>query len=382
MIYSNDTKELKIAIMSPGFFKGDACGHSANDYYKALLDLGYSNVCAIGPSNNFEDMNFQCCHTSSDLRNNAWYQDSKIVIWHFPVYYDLFEILRSPDTTKCHVICFHNVTPKHLMPAGPVQEIIDKSFEQISLFLPLKNIWVVSRENREELLRRGIENDFITEIPISVDRPPLSTFLEKPEAKINIVCVGRFFASKGILDVIDAVALLRDKNVDFALRLIGNLMYSDAAYVNEVKRRVMLHGLGACVDFVGSVDEETLFFLYKISHIYVSGSYHEGFCVPVIESLRAGLIPVTYDAANLRWIAGGNGRTVPTGDIKALADALSDTCTAIERMSDDQATQVLELDSGKVSAIEFSKAATDYAVQFDFEHFKKNLQEAMLNLKF
>jgi glycosyltransferase involved in cell wall biosynthesis len=59
--------------------------------------------------------------------------------------------------------------------------------------------------------------------------------------------------------------------------------------------------------------------------VFVLPTYHEGFCVPVLEALASGCCVVTYDNSNLPAISGGLTSLVSTGDISALAATIADT---------------------------------------------------------
>lgn len=373
----HDHKEkLKISIVSPTFYKGDAVGHAAHDCYKAIVQLDYKNVRGIGVKNDFQDMPFEYCDTEHYLSNNIWFKNSNLIIWHFSIYDELFNHLHHPQKTSKHVICFHNITPKQFMPKHS-WHIIDKSIAQLQTFNNADAIWADSRENKEELIRHKINPMLITELPIAVDRPTLSRLLDKPKDRINILCIGRFYSSKGILDVIDAAIFLKSKFPNFLLRLIGNPDFSDPIYIRCILEKIKLHGMTEHIDFVGKVSEKALCYLYAQSHIYISASYHEGFCVPVIESLRAGMIPVTYDAANLRWIAGDNGLTVPTGDITALSEALFETCIGISQALAQPHSKCIRLNKCTTDLVTFDKISKSYAENFNFTQFCTRLEAAI-----
>ncbi|CAB3789245.1 hypothetical protein LMG28614_02832 [Paraburkholderia ultramafica] len=373
-------KNIRISIVCPWFLRGDAVGHSANDYYNALRETGFSNVRALGVRNDFPDMNFELCEDAKSLEENRWFRQSDLIVYHFAIHHELFEALGNPKKTGKHVVCFHNVTPKHLMPKR-IWDVIDRSFAQIALFKNADAIWVDSRENSEELTRQSIKDLPFIELPIAVDRPAIGALEDKPTRQIDLMCVGRFFSSKGILDIVDALAKVkRMTNRHFVLRLVGNTDFSDPEYIREVKERVCLYGLGENVDFIGKVDEVTLARVFRQSHVLVSASYHEGFCVPVIEGLRAGMIPVTYDAGNLRWIAGGRGRTVTTGNVDGLADTLVEIIEGVAESFDDPAAPVLPLDGGMKSAQQFSKDAKTYASSFSFDNFTGRLERAVTHV--
>lgn len=373
-------EQLKIAIICPWFYQGDAVGQNAYDYYLAFKALGYENVRGLGTRNDFSDMEFDFCEDLEQLEANAWFRSADILVYHYAIYHEYFNAIARDGKRGKHVICFHNVTPKHLMPLH-AWNIIDQSFAQMQIFHHADAIWADSRENLEELERQGIKGVPVQELPIVVERPQLSHFSDKNPNKIELICVGRFFSSKGLLDVVQAMSIVKKDNTQrLILRLVGNTDFSDAKYVELIKKRIIELGLGEYIDFVGKVDEPTLARLFRQAHIYLSASYHEGFCVPVIEALRSGCIPVTYDAGNLRWISGGYGVTVSTGDIKALAKALNSTIKGIYMALNNKELECLKLDSDHFNATRFTEASKQYALSFDTSAFRFRLSIAINNL--
>ena len=59
------------------------------------------------------------------------------------------------------------------------------------------------------------------------------------------------------------------------------------------------------------------------AHGLVIPSYHEGFCKPIVEAMYYGCIPISYEAYNLKFVADGLSKLVPTGDVAALAEAIA-----------------------------------------------------------
>lgn len=370
-------QDLKISIVCPWFYWGDAVGHSANDSYNAFKKLGFEKIKAIGMRCDFSELDFIQCNNSEDLKNNKWFMESDLVVYHFAIFHELFEVLRSGRLNGKHIICFHNVTPKNLMPQN-TWEIIDKSFEQISVFKNADGIWSDSQENIDELLRQGINLPHTIELPIAVDRPPLLRLSAKPKYRINLVYIGRFFSSKGILDLIESINLVKQNcPINFLLRLTGNTDFSDLGYINEIKFKIKLNGLGEHIYFAGKVDTQTLFKIYKESHIFVSASYHEGFCVPVIESLRAGLIPVTYKAGNLVRIGGGLGRTVETGNIQEFAKVIQETIVNVSEGMNDNNKNCINTDNGLKSINTLSEEMTEYSLKFNFDNYTSKIKAAI-----
>jgi glycosyltransferase involved in cell wall biosynthesis len=179
---------------------------------------------------------------------------------------------------------------------------------------------------------------------------------------VELLFLGRIVPHKGIRDLIEALSRLQCRGLPcFRLRIIGNLAGSDAAYRDAVQK--LSTGLPGMVEFIGTVDNETRDRMLGTAHILAIPSYHEGFCKPVIEGLRAGCVPVGYAAENLRYIAGGLCRMVPPGDVSALADALACAIGDIACALADPAAK-LRIDRGKLTEAEFTAAAGAHVEQF------------------
>jgi glycosyltransferase involved in cell wall biosynthesis len=94
------------------------------------------------------------------------------------------------------------------------------------------------------------------------------------------------------------------------------------------------------VRFVGEPDDRRLAELMAASDVVVIPSYHEGYCVPVVEAYTLGCQVTTYDAGNLPNVVGSLGMLVATGDIGALAGALEEQIHALRAGGDTVPTVV------------------------------------------
>ncbi len=131
------------------------------------------------------------------------------------------------------------------------------------------------------------------------------------------------------------------------------------------------------MQFLGAVEDATLDELYRAAHLLVIPSYHEGFCRPVIEGLRAGCVPVGYAAYNLPHVAHGLGRMVPVGDRDALATALVGLIAALGPGS----AGLLPLDAGPLGPADFDRAAQEYVQEFAFERVAAQMVRGVQELE-
>ena len=89
---------------------------------------------------------------------------------------------------------------------------------------------------------------------------------------------------------------------------------------------------------------------YATSDVLVVASEHEGFCVPVVEAMAAGLPVVAFDQGAVPEVLGDAGVLVTTRDPYEVADAIADLLDDGARRADlaeagQQRVAELELDT-------------------------------------
>jgi glycosyltransferase involved in cell wall biosynthesis len=102
--------------------------------------------------------------------------------------------------------------------------------------------------------------------------------------------------------------------------LVGASTFSEPDVMSELP-------LDGCdetpVRYLGDLEDDAVARLMSNTDVLVVPSYHEGYCLPVIEAYQAGCQVVAYDAGNLPNVVGHLGQLVPTGDLDALAVAIA-----------------------------------------------------------
>jgi glycosyltransferase involved in cell wall biosynthesis len=82
-------------------------------------------------------------------------------------------------------------------------------------------------------------------------------------------------------------------------------------------------GIGGRVRLLGRLPDDDLAVVLSRAAVLVAPSRAEGFGLPVLEAMAAGVPVVSSDAPALAEVGGGATVTVPVGDSAALADALA-----------------------------------------------------------
>lgn len=167
------------------------------------------------------------------------------------------------------------------------------------------------------LAAQGLTGPAVVECVLPVEMPP-----GEPVAQTGaplVVCIGSFEPRKNQLAVLHAAEQLWREGLDFRLEFIGGsrmatefdaLMARLTAAGRPVRRRT-------------AISDELLWGTVRSARFSVFVSLHEGFGLPVAESLACGTPCLTSDTGAPREIADGGGAlTVDPMDDAAIADQM------------------------------------------------------------
>lgn len=143
-------------------------------------------------------------------------------------------------------------------------------------------------------------------------------------APVRLLCVASVTPRKGQRELVEALAACRAQAPELAWRLvcIGGLD-RDAAYADQVRRRVRELGLAAQVDLAGEHDENAVDRAYEAADAFVLASYHEGYGMVLAEAIAHGLPVVSTTAGAIpQTVPAAAALLVAPGDTAALAEAL------------------------------------------------------------
>jgi glycosyltransferase involved in cell wall biosynthesis len=144
---------------------------------------------------------------------------------------------------------------------------------------------------------------------------------EKNPTRPIFLYIGRLQMTKGILDLLKVIPLIRRKVPDAAFIIVGKEHPSVSK--EQIRSSIDELGIEGAIQFLGHVDIGDLSSLYLKATAVVLPSYYESFGYVPLEALMHGIPVVAYDAGAVKNIIknGENGFLVPPGDISALADA-------------------------------------------------------------
>jgi len=180
-------------------------------------------------------------------------------------------------------------------------------------------VFTYTDAERSALRDLGVETD-VAVVPNGIDverfSPEGDATDELGEGPV-ILFVGRLVDGKRPGDAFDGFARLASKVPDSRLVFAGKGPLKD-----DLERRARRAGIPERVQFLGHVDYEAMPPLYRSADLFVLPSETEGVPRTVLEALATETPVLTSDLPQLAALVDRGGRTVPVGDLSALADAL------------------------------------------------------------
>lgn len=120
------------------------------------------------------------------------------------------------------------------------------------------------------------------------------TQIDFTETKINIVTIARLHVVKDLESVINAMHILKERNVDFEYKIIG-----DGPEFENLHMQIERLKLTGVVKLLGRKTPKDVIELLKKATVYVQYSVSEGFCNAVLEAQAVGLLCVVSNGGAL-----------------------------------------------------------------------------------
>ncbi len=220
---------------------------------------------------------------------------------------------------------YHNVTPPHWF-AGFQPELAQRAADGIAQLEQLAQAVSVgfgdSAFNCADMERAGFKEAHV--VPITFDEKRYANVTPIPP-KINangpvLLFTGRIAPHKCQADLVRLLYACRQIEPDTQLMLIGSEWAK--AYADWIRYVAAELGVTDGLHMLGSVSLEEMVGAYRAADCYVSLSEHEGFGMPLIESMFFDLPVVAYRSTAVTDTLGGVGVTVGRKDFAGLAQLI------------------------------------------------------------
>lgn len=227
-------------------------------------------------------------------------------------------ISRVPAVVAVHDLSFEDPRAREWLP--PVTRLRYRTTIRASV-RRAAHVLTVSEFSRADLVRRyGLDPTGVTVVPNAVD-PRLAALIaatpEDRDGTPTVLMVGNVLPRKNLPVVAQAVRLMRDHGLDVVLRVVGAVHPTGRRDAEEANRQ-----LGDAVALTGYVSREQLARELRTASVLAFPSMFEGFGIPVLEAMAAGLPVVLSDRGALPEVAGGAALVAEAEDVSAWASSL------------------------------------------------------------
>jgi glycosyltransferase involved in cell wall biosynthesis len=238
-----------------------------------------------------------------------------LLIYHYGIYSPNLRYFRA--TYGRRILVYHNITPAHFSRGWDREQelLCDAGRRALPSLAECDLALADSDFNRLELVEAGLPEQKTDVLPIFLNQShfdaaptvePLMAAIRQP-GMTNLLTVGRVAPNKAMEDIIRIFAVYhRAINPNSRLYIVGSryLPVYDAA----LDALVADLDLEDAVVFAGLVTAfGELKTYYQAADLYLHASHHEGFCVPLIESMYFGLPILARRAAAVPETLGTSG---------------------------------------------------------------------------
>lgn len=298
---------MRIDQLVPAFHRGDAIGDTAFHMREFLRSQGFvSNIYCLDRDKGLEKEGLPFAEFPPSGKGD-------VTILHFALPSPLTAGLARQAGRKA--IVYHNITPERFFAPydAEMARICRVGREELASLVPLVDLALADSEyNRRELADLGFRRTDV--LPLFIDfrkyeAPPYAFVRDfYRDGRVNLLFVGRIAPNKRIEDLIK-VAFYYKKYISPLVRLIvvGKTSSLPKYFESLVRMADEFYLKPEEIVFTGHVPDAEMFALYAASDVFLSMSEHEGFCLPLIESMIFSVPIVAFDAAAVPFTLDGAG---------------------------------------------------------------------------
>lgn len=311
---------MEIHQILPTISPGDAIGNDVIEIRNILRKWGYKS-----------DIYAQNIHPKMSKIAKKYIAYKKvsskdnILIFHFSIGSEVSDFVKTLPDKK--IMIYHNITPhKYFIGINDyLANLLKNGRNELKSFAGITDLALGDSEyNRLELQELGFENTGV--LPILVDfekyNNPNHKLLEKyRDDYMNILFVGQISPQKRQGDIIKAYYYYKCINPKSRLFLVGNYEGSEKYYkqLQELIRKLKLKD----VHITGIVDFKDMVAYYKLADIFLCMSEHEGFCVPLLESMYFKIPIIAYNSTAIPYTLGDSGILIKKKNYEEIAEMIN-----------------------------------------------------------
>lgn len=309
---------MEIHQILPTISPGDAIGNEVQEIKRVLNEWGYKS-----------EIYAQNIHPKINAKKYTEYKKvsskENILIFHFSIGSEVSEFVKRLPDKK--IMIYHNITPPEYF-CGVNETLVNLlgngKKELRSLVDHIDLAVGVSEYNRLELQEMGFKNTDVLPIIINFHEysSPNKKLLSKYDDDfVNLLFVGRVTPHKRQEDIIKVFYYYKLINPKSRLFLAGSYegceIYSD--YLKKLIQDLNLKD----VHLLGKISFNDLISYYKLADIFICMSEHEGFCVPILESMYFEVPIIAYKSTAIPFTLEDTGILVKEKNYCEIAEMVN-----------------------------------------------------------
>ncbi len=362
---------LRIALYTTYFAAGDGMGRilmrkiAALDRLARISPVELKIYCG---GSDFGDPRICRVNKIPDLIADPFFRTADIHHYEFGWYFRPFESIRHLPAKARASVFFHGITPPQWASdrKGALQ-----SLRQKQLLFHADAVCAASQFACNDLVSFGIPMERIQLHPLPLSITPTHIRARPGDGPIEFIHVARLTPNKGLLDLLKALEIAGDRGLSFRLRIAAHPASASEGLLSEAQRLIQSPALRNRVEFLGHIgDDDKLSALYAQADALILPTYHDTYCLPVLEAFAHGCHVIAYDSTNLPYITNGLATLVPTGNIAALAEAIETFAQEATHARIDNKSAFITTSSGSQSINDHRQHAEAYALSFSMDRFE------------
>lgn len=306
-----------------GFAPGDAISNEAVVFRDIFRRRGYRSEIFSETRNVNKTLR-------GEIRDAADYaagsSPDDLVLLHLSIGSEVNDIFKTLPGRKA--VLYHNITPPHYFEFINSQTAahLKRGRMQAAALAGVADVNMAdSLFNAHELTTMGYRG--VSVLPIVLNLDNLTRDIDRTASDLfndglrNIVFVGRCTPNKKIEDLIRVFAFYQ-KTIEPRSRFIhvGSIAGAERyhALLSTMIKELHLRNFV----FTGSVPQPVLNACYQRAHAFLCMSEHEGFCIPLLESILHGVPVVAHASAAIPETLDGSGILLDERRFDVAAEAL------------------------------------------------------------
>ncbi len=302
-----------------GASPGDAIYDQALLFQRALQGWGYESdlyACHMHPS-----LEGQVPHFSRYRSHSG-----DVAIFHYSIGSELSDYMLQLKTPM--MMIYHNVTPAEYLEgvSHEMARLVRKGQKELPAFTKKAKIALADSEfNRLDLVTAGYPRTGVLPLALNESKyavQPNPSLLERFSDTTNLLFVGRVAPNKRLEEVLKVFYYYHHIRPDSRLFFVGQAWGPASQYLEWLHSMTESLGLAEDVHFTGHVEFRDMVSYYRLAHLFLCMSDHEGFGKPLIESMHFGVPIVAYASTAIPYTLGDAGVLVHVRDYPLLAELI------------------------------------------------------------